>query len=149
MSAIPPVAAKSCTMSRAIRTRVAKAAIISAVPPLMVKTDANPDGMPREASIPTVSRPRSIARNSISMCRGPFYGFNRPGVKTIPGLVDNWWRQGMMGSVKAHTDCVKAFSETDFTEDLKKITVPVLVMHSKDDQVVPYRRSPARNPRRC
>jgi non-heme chloroperoxidase len=72
------------------------------------------------------------------MPAGPFYGFNRPGVKTIPGLVDNWWRQGMMGSVKAHTDGVKAFSETDFTEDLKKITVPVLVMHSKDDQVVPY-----------
>ena len=72
------------------------------------------------------------------MPEGPFYNFNKPGVKTIPGIVDNWWRQGMMGGVKAHYDCVKAFSETDFTEDLKKITVPGLVMHSKGDQVVPY-----------
>src|SRR5437868_6950378 len=119
--------------------RVAKAAIISAVPPLMLKTEANPEGMPREAFD---SYRQQTAFNRAQLYRdvpeGPFYGFNRPGVKTIPGIVDNWWRQGMMGSVKAHTDCVKAFSETDFTEDLKKITVPVLVMHSKDDQVVRY-----------
>ena len=119
--------------------RVAKAAIISAVPPLMLKTDANPEGIPREGFDPyrqqtAYNRPQFY----LDVPSGPFYGFNRPGVKTIPGLVQNWWRQGMMGSVKAHTDCVKAFSETDFTEDLKKITVPVLVMHSKDDQVVPY-----------
>ncbi len=119
--------------------RVFKAAIISAVPPLMLKTDANPGGIPREGFDPYRQQ---TAFNRAQFYRdvpeGPFYGFNRPGVKMIPGIVDNWWRQGMMGSVKAHTDGVKAFSETDFTEDLKKITVPVLVMHSKDDQVVPY-----------
>jgi non-heme chloroperoxidase len=119
--------------------RVAKGCIISAVPPLMLKTDANPGGIPREGFDPyrqqtAYNRPQFY----IDVPTGPFYGFNRPGVKPIQGLIDNWWRQGMMGSVKAHTDCVKAFSETDFTEDLKKITVPVLVMHSKDDQVVPY-----------
>ncbi len=119
--------------------RVAKGAIISAVPPLMLKTDANPGGIPREGFDPYRQQ---TAFNRAQFYRdvpeGPFYNFNHPGVKTIPGMVDNWWRQGMMGSVKAHTDGVKAFSETDFTEDLKKITVPVLVMHSKDDQVVPY-----------
>ncbi|MGH6872762.1 MAG: alpha/beta fold hydrolase [Rhizomicrobium sp.] len=119
--------------------RVAKAAIISAVPPLMIKTAANPGGMAREAFDPFRQQ---TAFNRAQFYRevpeGPFYGFNKPGVKTIPGLVDNWWRQGMMGSVKAHTDCIKAFSETDFTEDLKSIAVPVLVMHSKADQVVPY-----------
>jgi non-heme chloroperoxidase len=119
--------------------RVAKGAIISAVPPLMLKTAANPGGTPREAFDPyrqqtAFNRPQFY----LDVPSGPFYGFNRPGVKTIPGLVQNWWRQGMMGGVKAQTDCVKAFSETDFTDDLKKITVPVLVMHSKDDQVVPY-----------
>ncbi|HWA03320.1 MAG TPA: alpha/beta hydrolase [Rhizomicrobium sp.] len=119
--------------------RVAKAAIISAVPPVMVKSATNPEGTPREAFEPyrqqtAYNRPQLF----LDVPSGPFYGFNRPGVKTIPGLVQNWWRQGMMGGVKAQTDCVKAFSETDFTEDLKKITVPVLVMHSKDDQVVPY-----------
>jgi non-heme chloroperoxidase len=119
--------------------RVAKGAIISAVPPLMLKTPANPDGIPREGFDPYRQQ---TAFNRAQFYRdvpeGPFYNFNRPGVKTIPGMVDNWWRQGMMGSVKAHTDGVKAFSETDFTEDLKKINVPVLVMHSKGDQVVPY-----------
>jgi len=119
--------------------RVAKGAIISAVPPLMLKTDANPEGLPREAFDPYRQQTAfNRAQFYLDVPAGPFYGFNRPGVKTIPGLVQNWWRQGMMGGVKAHTDCVKAFSETDFTEDLKKITVPVLVMHSKDDQVVPY-----------
>lgn len=119
--------------------RVAKGAIISAVPPVMVKKDSNPEGTPLEAFEPyrqqtAFNRPQFY----LDVPSGPFYGFNRPGAKTIPGLVQNWWRQGMMGGVKAQTDCVKAFSETDFTEDLKKITVPVLVMHSKDDQVVPY-----------
>ncbi len=118
---------------------VAKAAIISAVPPLMLKTEANPEGLPREVFDPYRQQTAfNRAQFYLDVPSGPFYGFNRPGVKTIPGLVQNWWRQGMMGGVKAHTDCVKAFSETDFTEDLKKITVPVLVMHSKDDQVVPY-----------
>jgi non-heme chloroperoxidase len=119
--------------------RVAKGAIISAVPPVMVKSASNPDGVPLEGFEPyrqqtAYNRPQFY----IDVPSGPFYGFNRPGVKPIQGLIDNWWRQGMMGGVKAQTDCVKAFSETDFTEDLKAITVPVLVMHSKDDQVVPY-----------
>jgi non-heme chloroperoxidase len=74
----------------------------------------------------------------IEVATGPFYGFNRPGAKVVQGAIDNWWRQGMMGGVKAHYDCIKAFSETDFTEDLKKIDIPVLVMHGDDDQVVPY-----------
>jgi len=119
--------------------RVAKAAIISAVPPVMVKSAANPEGIPREGFDPYRQQTAfNRAQFYLDVPSGPFYGFNRPGAKTIPGLVQNWWRQGMMGSVKAHTDCIKAFSETDFTEDLRKITVPVLVMHSKDDQVVPY-----------
>jgi len=119
--------------------RVARAAIISAVPPVMVKKDSNPEGTPLEAFEPYRQQTAfNRAQFYLDVPSGPFYGFNRPGVKTIPGLVQNWWRQGMMGGVKAQTDCVKAFSETDFTEDLKKITVPVLVMHSKDDQVVPY-----------
>ena len=90
------------------------------------------------------------ARNSTSISRrGPFYGFNRPGVQPIEGIIRNWWRQGMMGGVKAHYDCVKAFSETDFTEDLKAIDVPVLVMHGEDDQIVPYRAFRRRCPSSC
>jgi non-heme chloroperoxidase len=119
--------------------RVARIVLISAVPPLMLKTDANPEGLPRSVFDPFREQ---TAFNRAQFFRdvpeGPFYNFNKPGVKTIPGIVDNWWRQGMMGGVKAHVDCVKAFSETDFTEDLKKIAVPALVMHSKGDQVVPY-----------
>ena len=119
--------------------RVARAAIISAVPPVMVKKASNPEGTPLEVFDGYRQQTAfNRAQLYLDIPSGPFYGFNRPGVKTIPGIVQNWWRQGMMGGVKAHTDCVKAFSETDFTEDLKKITVPVLVMHSKDDQVVPY-----------
>jgi len=119
--------------------RVAKGALISAVTPILLKSASNPEGTPREGFGPyrqqtAFNRPQFY----IDVPSGPFYGFNRPGVKPIQGLIDNWWRQGMMGGVKAQVDCVKAFSETDFTEDLKKITVPVLVMHSKDDQVVPY-----------
>jgi non-heme chloroperoxidase len=120
-------------------SRVAKAAIISAVPPVMVKKASNPGGTPVEAFD---GYRAALAANRAQLYRdvpeGPFYGFNRPGVKAIPGVVDNWWRQGMMGAANAHYDCIKAFSETDFTDDLKKITVPVLVMHSEDDQIVPY-----------
>jgi Lysophospholipase len=117
---------------------VAKAAIISAVPPLMVKTPANPLGLPNRCS--TISKPSSPQPGQFyyDLPAGPFYGFNRPGVKTIEPLVWNWWRQGMMGGAKAGYDGIVAFSQTDFTEDLKKISVPVLVMHSEDDQIVPY-----------
>jgi non-heme chloroperoxidase len=119
--------------------RVAKAVLISAVPPLLAKTDTNPDGIPREGFDPYRQQTAfNRAQFFLDVPSGPFYNFNKPGVKTIPGLVQNWWRQGMMGGVKAQVDCVKAFSETDFRDDLRAITVPVLVMHSKDDQVVPY-----------
>jgi len=126
-------------VARAEPGRVSKAAIISAVPPVMVKKDSNPGGMPIEAFDgyrAATAFHRAQAFRDIP--EGPFYGFNRPGIATIPGIVDNWWRQGMMGAVNAHYDCIKAFSETDFTEDLKSIDVPVLVMHSEDDQIVPY-----------
>jgi non-heme chloroperoxidase len=118
---------------------VAKAAIISAVPPLMVKTPANPGGLPKEVFDGLQAR---LAANRsqfyFDIASGPFYGFNRPGVKTLEPTVWNWWRQGMMGGAKAHYDGIVAFSQTDFTEDLKKISVPVLVLHSEDDQIVPY-----------
>ena len=119
--------------------RVAKACIISAVPPLMVKTEANPGGLPKEvfdgiqAQVAT-----NRAQFYYDLPAGPFYGFNRPGAGAKPGVIWNWWRQGMMGGAKAHYDGVVAFSQTDFTEDLKKINVPVLVMHGDDDQIVPY-----------
>jgi non-heme chloroperoxidase len=119
--------------------RVAKAALVSAVPPIMVKSDKNPGGLPIEVFD---GLRKALAANRAQFYRdlpaGPFYGFNRPGVKTIEGVVDNWWRQGMIGGAKAHYDCIKAFSETDFTEDLKKIEVPVLVLHGEDDQIVPF-----------
>ena len=118
---------------------VTKAAIISAVPPLMVKTPANPGGLPKEVFDGLQAR---LAANRsqfyFDIASGPFYGFNRPGVKTMEPTVWNWWRQGMMGGAKAHYDGIVAFSQTDFTEDLKKISVPVLVIHSEDDQIVPY-----------
>jgi non-heme chloroperoxidase len=119
--------------------RVAKAAIISAVPPLMVKTDANPGGLPK-AVFEDLQAQLAANRSKFyhDLPAGPFYGFNRPGVETIDAQVWNWWRQGMMGGAKAHYDGIVAFSQTDFTEDLGKITVPVLVMHSEDDQIVPY-----------
>jgi non-heme chloroperoxidase len=120
-------------------SRVAKAALISAVPPLMVKMAANPLGLPKEVFDGLQAQ---LAANRAQFYRdlpsGPFYGFNRPGVKSLEGNIQNWWRQGMMGGAKAHYDGIVAFSQTDFTEDLKKITVPVLVMHSEDDQIVPY-----------
>jgi non-heme chloroperoxidase len=118
---------------------VAKACIMSAVPPLMVKTDANPGGLPKsvfddfQAQL-AANRPEFYR----ALASGPFYGFNRPGVEPSEPIIENWWRQGMMGAANAHYDGIVAFSQTDFTEDLKKITVPVLVMHGDDDQIVPY-----------
>ena len=123
-------------------SRVAKAAILSAVPPLMVQTAANPGGLPKSVfeglQAPLAANPSGFYRVLPS---GPFYGYNRPGAKPSEAIIQNWWRQGMMGSAKAHYDGVVAFSQTDFTEDLKKITVPVLVMHGDDDQIVPYEDS--------
>jgi non-heme chloroperoxidase len=117
---------------------VVKAAIISAVPPLMLKTAANPTGQPKSAFDDLQSQlaaNRSVFYRDVAS--GPFYGFNRPGAKSSEAIIANWWRQGMMGGAKAHYDGIVAFSQTDFTEDLKKITIPVLVMHSEDDQIVP------------
>jgi non-heme chloroperoxidase len=120
-------------------SRVAKAVLISAVPPLMVKTPANPAGTPKEVFDgfqATLAANR--AQFYMDLPTGPFYGYNRPGAKPSQGTIQNWWRQSMMGGIKAHYDGIVAFSQTDFTEDLKKITVPTLVMHSEDDQIVPY-----------
>ena len=120
-------------------SNVAKAAIISAVPPLMLQTDANPEGLPK--SVFDGLQAELAANRSVfyrALPSGPFYGFNRPGVDSSEAIIENWWRQGMMGGAKPHYDGIVAFSQTDFTEDLKKITVPVLVMHGDDDQIVPY-----------
>ena len=119
--------------------RVAKAVLISSVPPLMVKTAANPGGLPKEV-FDDLQKQLAANRSQfyLDVASGPFYGFNRPGAKPVQGFIWNWWRQGMMGGAKAHYDGIVAFSQTDFTEDLKKITIPVLVMHSEDDQIVPY-----------
>src|SRR6202453_600294 len=118
---------------------VAKAAIISAVPPLMVKTEANPLGLPKSVFDGLQAQlAASGAQFYYDLPAGRFYNFNKPGVKTIEPVVHNWWRQGMMGGAKAHYNGIVAFSQTDFTDDLKKINVPVLVMHSEDDQIVPY-----------
>jgi non-heme chloroperoxidase len=126
-------------LARHGESRVAKAAILCAVPPLMVKTAANPNGLPKEVFDGFQT---ALAANRSQFYRdvaaGPFYGYNRPGAKVSEPIIQNWWRQGMMGGAKAHYDGIVAFSQTDFTEDLKKITVPVLVMHSEDDQIVPY-----------
>jgi non-heme chloroperoxidase len=119
--------------------RVAKAVLISSVPPLMVKTEANPGGLPKEVFDDLQAQ---LAANRSKFYRdlasGPFYGFNRPGAQASEAIIANWWRQGMMGGAKAHYDGIVAFSQTDFTEDLKMISVPVLVMHGDDDQIVPY-----------
>jgi non-heme chloroperoxidase len=120
-------------------SRVAKAVLISSVPPLMVKTDANPGGLPK--SVFDDLQAQLAANRSVfyrALPSGPFYGFNRPGVEPSEAIIENWWRQGMMGGAKAQYDGIVAFSQTDFTEDLKKISVPVLVMHGEDDQIVPY-----------
>ena len=119
--------------------RVAKAVLISSVPPLMVQTEANPGGLPKsvfDGFQAQVATGRSAFYRELAS--GPFYGFNRPGVEPSEAIIENWWRQGMMGGAKAHYDGIVAFSQTDFTEDLKKISVPVLVMHGDDDQIVPY-----------
>ncbi|MDO1582543.1 alpha/beta hydrolase [Rhizobium oryzicola] len=125
-------------VARAEKGRVAKAALLGAVPPIMLKTAANPEGLPMEVF--DGIRAALLANRAqfyIDLPSGPFYGFNRPGAKVSQGLIDNWWRQGMAGGAKAHYDCIAVFSETDFTEDLKAIQVPVLVLHGEDDQVVP------------
>ncbi|HBO1226632.1 TPA: alpha/beta hydrolase [Pseudomonas aeruginosa] len=118
--------------------RVAKAVLIGAVPPIMLQTEKNPNGLPlkvfdgfREA----LAASRSNFYRDVAA--GPFYGFNRPGANVSEAVIDNWWRQGMNGGAKAHYDCIAAFSETDFTEDLKQIAVPTLVLHGEDDQIVP------------
>jgi non-heme chloroperoxidase len=120
--------------------RVAKAVLVSAVPPLMLKTEKNPGGTPIEVFD---GFRKALAANRsqffLDVASGPFYGFNRPGAKVSQGIIENWWRQGMMGGAKAHYDGIKAFSETDQTDDLKAIMVPTLVMQGDDDQVVPYK----------
>ena len=125
-------------VARAKPGRVAKVVLIGAGPPIMLKTAANPGGLPLEVfdgfRAALLANRAQFFRDVPS---GPFYGFNRSGAKVSQGLIDNWWRQGMMGGAKAHYDCIKAFSETDFTDDLKKIDVPVLIMHGEDDQIVP------------
>ncbi|MEU0112161.1 alpha/beta hydrolase [Streptomyces bobili] len=126
-------------VARAAPGRVAKAVLVSAVTPVMVKSDSNPGGLPLETF--DGFRAALAANRSqfyVEVPSGPFYGFNRPGAKVSQGLVDNWWRQGMMGAANAHYECIKAFSETDFNEDLRQIDVPVLVAHGTDDQIVPY-----------
>jgi len=121
-------------------SRAAKAALIGAVPPVMVKKDSNPEGTPIEVFDGLRAGVlNDRAQLYIDLPTGPFYGFNRPGAKVSEGIIRKWWLQGMMGSVKAGYDCIKAFSETDFTEDLKKIDIPVFVMHGDDDQIVPYK----------
>lgn len=124
--------------ARAEPGRVAKAVLIGAVPPVMLKSASNPEGLPLELFD---SFRAALAANRaqfyIDVPAGPFYGFNREGAKVSQGLINNWWRQGMIGGAKAQYDCIKAFSETDFTEDLKAIDVPVLVLHGEDDQIVP------------
>jgi non-heme chloroperoxidase len=125
-------------VARAEKGRVAKAALLGAVPPIMVKSANNPVGLPIDVF--DGLRAQLVANRSQfyrDLPAGPFYGFNRPGAKVSESVIANWWRQGMMGGAKAHYDCIKAFSETDFTEDLKKIDVPVLLMHGDDDQIVP------------
>ena len=126
-------------LARHGQDRAAKAALLCAVPPLMVKTDANPEGLPKDVFDDLQAQ---LAANRSEFYRalpsGPFYGFNRPGVEPSEAVIENWWRQGMMGGAKAHYDGIVAFSQTDFTDDLRAITIPVLVVHSEDDQIVPY-----------
>ena len=126
-------------LARHGESRAAKAALISAVPPLMVKTAANPGGLPKEV-FDGLQAQLAANRSKFyyDLPAGPFYGFNRPGAEPSQAVIWNWWRQGMMGGAKAHYDGIVVFSQTDFTEDLKKIKLPVLVMHSEDDQIVPY-----------
>jgi non-heme chloroperoxidase len=125
-------------VARAKPGRVAKAVLIGAVPPVMVQSPANPEGLP--LSVFDGFRAALAANRAqfyVDVPSGPFYGFNRAGAVVSQGLINNWWRQGMIGGAKAQYDCIKAFSETDFTEDLRAIDVPVLVLHGEDDQIVP------------
>jgi non-heme chloroperoxidase len=126
-------------LARHGESRAAKAVLISAVPPIMVKTPANPGGLPKDVfdglQVQVADNRAQFYRN---LPAGPFYGFNRPGAKVSEGIIQNWWRQGMMGGAKAHYDGIVAFSQTDFTPDLKKVSIPTLVMHGDDDQIVPY-----------
>jgi non-heme chloroperoxidase len=128
--------------ARAERGRVAKAVLVAAIPPLMIRGDTNRDGVPRKVFDGFRS---AVAANRAQFYRdvpsGPFYGFNREGATVSQGLIDNWWRQGMVGGAKSHHDCIAAFSETDFTDDLKAIAVPVLILHGEDDQIVPIKNS--------
>jgi non-heme chloroperoxidase len=123
------------------KDRAAKAVLISAVPPVMVKSETNPDGVPMEV-FDDIRKQTSTNRQQFYIdLTFPFYGYNREGAVAKEGIQRNWWRQGMMGSIKAHYDCIKAFSETDFTEDLKNVDLPVLVLHGEDDQIVPYQNA--------
>jgi non-heme chloroperoxidase len=126
-------------LARHGESRVRAAALLSSVPPLMLKTASNPGGLPKDVFD---GLQEQVATNRaqfyLDLPTGPFYGYNRPGAVPKPGVIQNWWRQGMMGGAKAHYDGIVAFSQTDFTDDLKKISVPVLVMHGDDDQIVPY-----------
>ena len=124
-------------VARAEPGRVAKAVLIGAVPPVMLKSEANPEGLPMEVFDGFRAGMANRAQFYVDIPTGPFYGFNRAGAKISQGIINNWWRQGMIGGAKAQYDCIKAFSETDFTEDLKAIDVPVLVLHGTDDQIVP------------
>lgn len=129
-------------VARAKRGRVAKAVLIGAVPPVMVRSEKNPDGIPMEVfdgfrALLYTNR----AEFYKGIPSGPFYGFNREDAQISQGLIDNWWRQGMMGGAKAHYDCITAFSETDFTQDLEAIALPVLLLHGEDDQIVPIENS--------
>ncbi|MBS8262021.1 alpha/beta hydrolase [Roseibium polysiphoniae] len=129
-------------VARAEPGRVAKAALLGAIPPLMLKTSANPDGVPQEVFDGLrAGLAANRAQFFLDVPSGPFYGFNRPGAEVSQGLIQNWWRQGMMGSALAHYRSIEVFSETDQTEDLKAIDVPVLVLHGEDDQVVPIANS--------
>lgn len=131
-------------ISRHGEANVAKAVLVSAVPPIMVKTANNPDGLPKEVFDDLQNQLfKNRSQFYYDLPAGPFYGFNRPDANPSEPVIWNWWRQGMMGGAKAHYDGIVAFSQTDFTEDLKKISVPVLVMHGDDDQVVPYENSGA------
>ncbi|MFC3230550.1 alpha/beta fold hydrolase [Marinibaculum pumilum] len=133
-------------VARAKPGRVSKAVLIGAVPPIMLKTPANPGGLPIEVF--DGFRAAFVANRAqffLDIPSGPFYGYNRPGAEVSQGVIQNWWRQGMMGGAKPQYDCIKAFSETDFTEDLKTIAVPTLVMHGDDDQLVPYAQSAVRS----
>lgn len=126
-------------VARAKPGRVAKAVLVGAVPPIMVRTPSNPGGLPIEVFDGfRASLVANRAQFYFDVPSGPFYGYNRPGAEVSQGVIDNWWRQGMRGAANAHYECIKAFSETDFTEDLKAIDVPVLVAHGTDDQIVPY-----------